>query len=87
MAKRKKHKLTVSVKTFEALLPPAPDRCQECASKHEAHEPHNRDSLFYQMKFQMKHKRWPTWQDVMAHCSEEVKAAWKEELAKLGLAI
>ena len=42
------------------LLPPAKDVCQECAVKHAPEEPHNKDSLYYQVKFHKEHGRYPT---------------------------
>lgn len=69
------------------LLPPAPDVYQECAAKHEPEMPHNQQSLYYQMAFKIKHGRSPTWADAMAHCSDEMKAAWTEELKKLGVEV
>lgn len=62
------------------LLPPAKDVCQECAVKHKPEEPHNIQSLYYQISFMMKHGRAPTWADALAHCSEEIKTAWIKEL-------
>lgn len=67
------------------LLPPAPGLCPGCAVKHEPHEPHNQTSLFYQTKFNMEHKRVPTWADAMSHCSDETKVAWTKELKKRGV--
>lgn len=58
------------------LLPPAPGLCPVCAVKHEADDPHNRDSLFYQMRFHGTHGRWPGWADAIAHCSEPMRTAW-----------
>jgi len=72
------------IKEF-TLLPPAPGLCPECAVGHEPHEPHDQTSLFYQMKFNMEHDRYPTWVDAMGHCSDEMKAAWTEELKKRGV--
>lgn len=69
------------------ILPPAPDKCQICAAEHRVDMPHNRDSLYYQMKFYQKHGRYPTWHDAMAHCSPKVKAAWKQALADKGIVI
>lgn len=60
------------------LLPPAPGKCRVCATEHDPALPHNRDSLYYQMAFHQQHDRWPTWDDAMAHCADEVKARWKE---------
>lgn len=42
------------------ILPPPSGKCQECAVDHKPEEPHNRDSLYYQMAFRQKHGRWPT---------------------------
>ena len=69
------------------LLPPAPDKCQECAVKHEPDQPHNAQSFFYQFKFNAQHGRSPTWKDAMAHCAKPVKAAWRRELKKHGVMV
>lgn len=69
------------------MFPAAPETCPECAVKHEPDEPHNRSSLFYQYHFYNEHGRWPTWEDAMAHCSEETKALWKTELEKRGVKV
>lgn len=66
------------------LLPPAPDVCQECAVKHAPEEPHDATSLYYQYSFKAEHGRYPTWKDALAHCSEELKAAWTKELKRRG---
>ena len=67
------------------ILPPKPGTCPECAVDHAPAMPHNRDSLFYQMRFYQQHGRFPTWANAMAHCSDAVKACWKGELAKKGI--
>ena len=67
------------------LLPCKPDVCQECAVKHESNQPHNQKSLYYQYKFYGEHKRFPTWKDAIAHCSEPIKQAWEKELKALGV--
>lgn len=69
------------------LLPPKPGTCPECATKHDPEQPHNQQSLYYQMKFMMENDRSPTWADAMAHCSEKTKALWREELAALGVEV
>jgi hypothetical protein len=66
------------------LLPAKPGTCQECAVNHDPAHPHNRQSLFYQYHFYFEHKRWPTWEDAMSHCTEEMKTLWRTELTKLG---
>lgn len=76
--------MSVIHKSF-TLLPPRPDVCQECAVDHLPAEPHNAQSIYYQTKFHIEHGRQPTWADAMAHCDEDVQAAWRAELAKLGV--
>ena len=67
------------------LLPPAADRCQECATAHDPEHPHNAQSLYYQTAFQMEHGRPATWLDAMAHCQERVQAVWKAALIERGI--
>lgn len=73
------------------LMPTKDGTCPECGVDHESGQPHNRDSLVYQMRFHATHGRWPEWRDAMRHCSPEVQAAWREQLIKVmrekGLAI
>ncbi len=64
---------------------PMPGRCKVCATAHRPDEPHDRDSRYYQNRFFNKHKRFPTWQDAMSHCTEERKAAFLEELSRRGI--
>jgi len=64
------------------LLPPKPGVCQDCAVDHTADQPHNQQSLYYQMQFHGLHGRWPTWSDAMEHCTPEVKAIWRSRLIK-----
>lgn len=68
-----------------SLLPPHPDLCQECAVKHDPGMPHNRDSMYYKIKFEAEHGRYPQWSDAIAHCSPEMQAAWKAELEQRGV--
>ncbi|MBQ8087044.1 MAG: hypothetical protein IJ234_01315 [Clostridia bacterium] len=68
------------------LLPPKPGTCSECAAAHNPEQPHDRDSLYYQMRFHQKHGRFPTWADAMAHCSEDVKALWNDVLIEHDIA-
>lgn len=69
------------------LLPAAPGKCPECAADHPPELPHNRDSLFYQMRFHAEHKRWPVWADALAHCDEVMRAAWESELRSRGVPV
>lgn len=67
------------------LLPPAPDTCPICATKHKDDQPHNGQSMYYQYRFYGQAGRWPTWADAIAHCSELVRALWKRALVERGL--
>lgn len=78
--------LEVSYKKM-VLMPPAPDKCQVCAVKHEPEEPHNAQSLYYQFAFNIEHGRGATWKDAMAHCTPEVQEAWTKSLAERGVAV
>jgi hypothetical protein len=69
------------------LLPPRPDVCQECAMEHPPELPHDKQSLYYQVKFKMEHGRGATWADAMAHCTEEVKSTWTEALKSHGVEV
>ena len=64
------------------VLPPRPGVCRICAARHAKDQPHERDSLYYQAMFYRKYRRFPTWEDAMSHCSENVKAAFREELSR-----
>ena len=66
------------------LLPPAPDACQVCATKHEPGQPHNAQSLYWQMAAKMKGEPPVTWKRAMAHCTPAVKKFWTAELRKAG---
>lgn len=61
--------------------------CKVCATKHEKDFPHNQQSIHYQYRFYDENGRWPTWEDAMAHCSEEMKAYWAEALKSKGINI
>lgn len=58
-------------------------KCPVCATEHEPELPHNLQSLAYQYRFYDEHGRWPTWDDAMAHCTDEVKALWMEALSEV----
>lgn len=62
------------------MLPGPPGTCVFCHVEHLPTQPHNQQSLAYQMKFHTLHGRWPTWTDAMAHCEPEVKAEWRSQL-------
>ena len=60
-------------------------KCGECATKHEPEMPHNQQSLAYQYHFYADHGRWPTWDDAMSHCTDEMKSYWRKSLAEKGI--
>lgn len=81
-----------NVKTIDLLqegmiLPPHPDLCQTCATKHSIEHAHNAESMYYQMIFKKKYGRWPTWKDAIAHCSPEIKNYWIKNLREKGVQI
>lgn len=55
------------------LLPAEPGTCAMCATAHDEREPHNRWSLFYQMRFKQKYGRDATDADAIAHLSAEYR--------------
>jgi hypothetical protein len=69
------------------LMPAKPGTCPECAVDHVPSYPHNKDSLYYQYHFYAEHNRWPTWEDAMAHCTEDMKKLWRDELTKQGVKV
>jgi len=80
-------KETTEGKSEFILMPAKKGTCPICAVAHEAHLPHNRDSLYYQTRFYMEHKRNATWADAMAHCTDEMKAFWIKSLKKAGVKV
>lgn len=69
------------------LLPPKKGFCQYCGVDHPPEQPHDAVSLFYQLWFMKTYRREATWADAMAHCSDEVKRSWTEQLENLGIDI
>ena len=67
------------------LLPPGTHKCPLCADRHLPHEPHNRNSLYYQMRFYQDHGRFPTWADALTDCSPFMHAYWRGEMTKKGV--
>ncbi len=65
------------------MLPGPPGTCEWCHTAHEPDQPHNKQSLPYQMKFRQLNGRAATWTDAMAHCPPKVQAFWRKELVKL----
>lgn len=67
------------------VLPPHPDKCQICGSAHDEAQPHNAQSMFYQVTFNLAHGRAPTWIDATAHCTPEVRELWRAALIDRGV--
>ncbi len=68
------------------IVPPDLDACQVCGRlpAHDADQPHDAQSLYYQYAFYGEHGRWPTWKDALEHCSEPVRRLWEAELRRRG---
>lgn len=62
------------------LLPPPDGHCRICAVKHEPEQPHNAQSIFYQIRFKLRYGRDSTWADAIAHCDELAQNHWKKSL-------
>lgn len=63
------------------LLFPLPEGiCPQCGIFHEYHEPHQVNTVHYQVWFKRKHGRYPTAQDAVAHCSARTKLDWLKYL-------
>lgn len=45
------------------VIAPGPGRCRICAAKHRPGTPHEVKSLYYQVRFYLEHKRFPTAED------------------------
>ena len=72
--------------TMTAMMMPAKEgTCETCATAHDPGQPHNAQSLFYQMRFQAENGRGADWRDAMAHCDDETKAIWTRELGARGV--
>lgn len=65
------------------MLPGPPGTCEWCHVKHDPSQPHNQQSLAYQMKFHQLNGRWPTWSDAMQHCTTAVQQFWRKHLVEL----
>ena len=79
----------IKVTVFDriVILPPRPGACPICAARHKENQPHNPESLYYQVRFRQKHRRFPTWADAMAHCSEGIQKIWIDGLAERGVIV
>ena len=72
--------MKLSEKVTPIVLPPSPELCQVCGFNHSEELPHNPESIYYQITFNMEHGRLPTWDDAMLHCTDELKIKWAEML-------
>lgn len=73
--------------TRVVIEPPGAGKCPICACCHPENAPHNRESLYYQMRFRQEHGRFPTWKDAAAHCTDEMRAVFKEQMRQSGVDI
>jgi hypothetical protein len=70
-----------------AIMPAPAGTCPDCATAHDAAQPHNAQSMRYQYAFYGREGRWPTWADAMAHCAPDVRSLWTAELGKRGVTV
>jgi hypothetical protein len=64
------------------VVPPMPGTCPVCAAKHRKDAPHDKNSVYFQNWFYHRHRRFPTWEDAMEHCSEKTKASFREKIRR-----
>lgn len=76
-----------STATWTLIGDPPPGACSQCFVVHAPEEPHNQQSLQYQYRFYAEHDRWPTWEDALAHCSDELYEAWRIGLREHGVEV
>mgnify|MGYP007101829450 CR=1 FL=1 len=67
------------------VVPPRPGSCPVCATMHKPKEPHDRDSLYYQNWFRKRYRRFPNWEDAMAHCDDNTKEKFIRQLSRRGI--
>lgn len=67
------------------IMPAAEGTCPVCATVHDPWEPHNAQSLYYQICFNSMVGRGATWADALAHCAEVVRVKWTAELKRRGV--
>ena len=67
------------------ILPLSRWKCPICADRHTEKEPHNRNSLYFQMRFFQDHRCSPTWGDCLSGLSPLMKAYWRMEMKKKGV--
>ena len=66
------------------IIAPRKGSCPVCAAMHDPAQPHDRNSLYYRMKFRRKFGRFPTWADAMGHCDASVQEMWRRKLRERG---
>lgn len=59
--------------------------CPICGVRHDAGQPHYKNSVYYLRHYAYQHGRLPTWEDAMAHCTEETQGRWRAKLAFYGI--
>jgi hypothetical protein len=66
------------------FLPVKPGNCEACGADHPSNMPHNPESLYYGMRFQMQYGRGPTWADACAHLPPKMVKDWKKVMKQMG---
>jgi len=67
------------------ILPPPDGHCRICGVKHEPYLAHNAESVFYGVRFKLRYGREGTWEDAIAHCSDEDKESWRRLTQEMGI--
>lgn len=58
------------------LLDPGEGCCPVCGDEHPPEYPHNPGHIYWQMLRAVHHEPSPTWNEAMAHVSEEMRESW-----------
>ncbi len=66
------------------VLLATPSVCSICGARHMPSAPHDARSPFYQYQFWLRHARWPTLADAVAHCPPMGQRSWREHFEELG---
>lgn len=65
---------------MEEILRP---RCAICGDDHPENFPHNPFGEQYRVWFLERYGRYPSWDDAMTHCSEDVKLSFKQTMERV----
>jgi hypothetical protein len=58
------------------ILKPGEEMCQTCGVRHEENEPHDANSLYWNLHNELRNLPEPTWSDAIAHCDQDTQKHW-----------